>query len=60
MIDKSGGIYNLICDICGGEAEESFFEFYDAVNYKKREGWKSQKDKDGAWEDVCPECQELN
>lgn len=50
----------MICDICGGEAEESFFEFYDAVNYKKREGWKSQKDKDGAWEDVCPECQELN
>lgn len=48
----------MTCDICGGEAEEAFDDFYEAVDYKKTEGWKSQKTK-GEWEDVCPECVEL-
>ena len=57
MIDKSDGMYSLTCDICGQDAPEEFFEFDDAVSYKKQNGWKSQKRK-GEWEDVCPECQE--
>lgn len=57
MIDKQSGRYHLICDICGEEAEEGFDDFYEAVEYKKTEGWKSQK-RNGQWEDVCPDCQE--
>lgn len=38
MIDKYDGLYFLVCDICG-----------DAVDYKKENGWKSQKHK-GEWE----------
>lgn len=56
MIDRSCGFYNLYCDVCGVEADDSFFEFYEAVEYKKSEGWKSQK-RNGQWEDVCPDCQ---
>lgn len=57
MIDKSFGSYSLICDICGEEAKKEFDDFYEAVDYKKKEGWKSKKI-DGEWQDVCPECQE--
>lgn len=60
MIDKQSGRYHLICDICGEESEEcfdGFGDFYDAVQYKKDNGWKSQK-RNGQWEDVCPDCQE--
>jgi len=56
MIEKDGGMYILICDICGEEANETFFDFYDAVQFKRENGWKSQKYND-EWEDVCPECQ---
>lgn len=56
-IERMGDMFDLICDICGNEAEQSFFEFQEAVNYKKRENWKSQRRK-GEWEDVCQECQE--
>jgi hypothetical protein len=55
-IEKEGKKYCLYCDICGEEAEERFFGFYEAVQYKKQNGWKSQKSND-EWEDVCPECQ---
>lgn len=57
MIYKDGGLYFLCCDVCGEEAGKIFDEFYDAVEYKKHNGWKSQKRR-GEWEDVCPECQE--
>ena len=58
MIDKFSGIYTLTCDICGEDAPETFDDFYDAVQYKKDNDWKSQKYK-GEWEDVCPECQKM-
>lgn len=58
MIDKQSGRYHLACDVCGEEAEETFDGFYDAVEYKKAEGWKSQK-RNGQWQDVCPECQDV-
>ena len=58
MIYKIGGRYILACDICGTEEDETFYDFYDAVEYKKDKAWKSQKHK-GEGEDVCPECQEV-
>jgi len=57
MIEEAYSRYYLVCDVCGKEADEIFYDFYDAVDYKRENGWKSQKHK-GEWEDVCPECQE--
>lgn len=58
MIEGFCGIYTLTCDVCGEEANDDFFDFYDAVDYRRKSGWKSRKTKHG-WEDVCPECQEV-
>ena len=60
MIDKVGDVYILTCDICGEEEDEDFGYFYDAVEYKSKMGWKSQRNSAGHWEDVCPECAGLN
>ena len=57
MIDKSCGFYCLFCDICDEEADDSFYEFHDAVEYKKQNGWKSMKI-NGQWQDICPDCQQ--
>ena len=57
MIDREGGFYYLICDVCGREAPTSFYEFPEAVHYKKAEGWRSRR-RNGEWEDVCPNCQD--
>ncbi len=54
-IEREGQSFSLYCDVCGREAEETFFEFDEAVEYKKQNGWRSQRRK-GEWEDVCPEC----
>ena len=56
MIIKGVTSYDLICDICG-HLECGHEDFDEAVEYKKENGWKSEKYK-GEWEDVCPECQE--
>lgn len=56
MIYKFSEIYILTCDICGEDASGIFDDLYDAVQYKKDNGWKSQK-WNGQWEDVCPKCQ---
>lgn len=45
----------LTCDICG-HCVSGFDSFHEAVDYKKENGWKSQKHK-GEWEDICPKCQ---
>ncbi len=58
MIDKQGGAFYLICDICN-DVVRNFDDFYDAVQFKKDEGWKSRKIK-GEWCDICPECLEGN
>ena len=49
--------YDLSCDVCG-EIIEDFDNFYDAVEYKKDNGWSSRKTLYGDWEDVCPDCLE--
>lgn len=58
MIDNIGGVYILYCDICIEEAPISFEDFYEAVDYKKDHDWKNQRNSDGSWQDVCPECAE--
>ncbi len=57
MIDRDFDGYSLACDICGEEATQTFDDFWDAVQYKKDNDWKSQR-RNGDWEDVCPDCQE--
>jgi len=55
MIDKQYGKYHLICEICGEEAEECFDSFGEVVEYKKYNGWISQKT-EGRWQEICPSC----
>lgn len=49
--------YFCICDECGAEISGGT-SFHDAVEARKREKWRSQKDASGEWIDLCPECQE--
>ena len=55
-INRDGSYIILTCDICGEESHIRFFEFNDAVEFKKENGWRSTKDNNG-WVDVCPDCQ---
>ena len=56
MIEREWDGFTLTCDICGHEIKP-FDSFQEAVQYKKDEGWRSQK-RDGEWEDICPDCQD--
>jgi hypothetical protein len=57
IVDLDGS-YALICDNCGEDAGIPFKSFQGAVNYKKREanGWRTIKDKNGDWCELCPAC----
>jgi len=57
MIERLNSFYYLVCDVCGEEAEEQFFDFFEVVDYKKKYEWKSKK-RNSEWEDICPECQQ--
>ncbi len=54
-INRFRNFYTPVCDCCEKElpAEESFME---AVEAKRRAGWKTSRDTDGEWVDLCPEC----
>jgi hypothetical protein len=56
--DNDFGLFNLICDSCGDDCEEFFDTFQEVVEFKreKENGWRSVKDKDGYWQDICPAC----
>ena len=59
MIQKHGPYdYRLSCDYCEEECDEIFETFEDAVDYKtdKDNGWKSIKDKNNDWLELCPTC----
>ncbi len=60
MIQRYANKYLLVCDNCGEAEDQEFFDFYDAVIFKcdKVNRWRSYKNKDGQWEDVCPVCLE--
>ena len=55
-IDRYRNFDTPVCDYCEAQlpAEESF---QDAVDAKRRAGWKCRKDERGEWEDICPDCQ---
>jgi hypothetical protein len=48
--------FTLTCDYCGDAADEWFDEFHEAVDYRKEYGWRTIKDKDGEFCDLCPAC----
>jgi len=54
MIEREGRYYTLICDHCEHEVE-AFDNFEEAVEYKKKHGWKSVKGRSG-WFEFCPIC----
>ena len=49
MISKFEGIYTLTCDICGDEYPETFFDFYDAVEAKKKMAGKAARQTASGW-----------
>lgn len=55
-IERFDGLYYVLCDICGDELPTEF-DFYDAIEAKKRAGWRSQINEHDDWVDVCPSCQ---
>ncbi|MCL2670507.1 MAG: hypothetical protein FWF10_00530 [Clostridiales bacterium] len=55
-IEKIRREYTPICDGCG-ETLPAEDDFYDAVEAKKRAGWRSQK-YGSDWYDYCPACQQ--
>jgi hypothetical protein len=61
MIQKNeSGCYELICDECGETVDEEFDTFDAVLQYKrataKAEGWRSVKDYEDGWHDLCPSC----
>lgn len=59
MIEKINNTYKIICDSCGEIFEDDFDTFYDAVGYKKLEGWKSVKVAESKWNEICSDCVEF-
>jgi hypothetical protein len=59
MIGKTGrDEFVLYCDHCGDGCDEIFKGFQDAVDYKTDadSGWRTVKDKNGDWCELCPAC----
>ena len=57
MIEKiDENTFSLQCDNCGDDADEFFDSFMEAVDFKKDNGWKSLKDSQGYWQELCPSC----
>jgi len=54
MIEREGWNYRLICDNCE-DYKDSFDDFEEAVEYKKKKGWKSVKGRTH-WFEFCPKC----
>ena len=48
-------LYIPTCDGCGAELEPEY-DFDDAVEAKRRAGWRS-KNIQGEWVDICPDCE---
>jgi len=54
---EAGTGFFLICDHCE-EVLDGFESWDEAVEYKKDKanGWRTIKDKDNDWCDLCPQC----
>jgi hypothetical protein len=50
--------YELYCDYCEESSGEVFDEYMEAVAYKQTHGWRSLKDKNNDWVELCPSCQQ--
>jgi len=56
MIVKMNGAYKIICHACGEIYPQEFDDFYEGVDFKKKEGWKSRQIGEGKWEEICKDC----
>lgn len=58
MIQRAGNYQEIACDECGSETDQLFREdeFLDMVADAKTAGWSFQKDGDGNWVHLCPDC----
>lgn len=54
-IPKIKGYFTPTCDICG-ETLNEVKTHEEAVEQLRAEGWTSERQKDGSWENACPEC----
>lgn len=45
-----------ICDECDAEISGGN-SFLDAVDARRKAGWKSKQEPSGKWIDLCPDCQ---
>lgn len=54
-IERYGEEYVPTCDWCGAELPTEYM-FTEAVESKCRHGWRSVKDIDAGWLDLCPGC----
>lgn len=60
MIERDEIFKNFIitCDVCGDDEGLDEYDFFDAVNEAKSNGWKIFKEQ-GEWMHKCPSCAEL-
>jgi len=56
-IDRRYEYYTPVCDFCEARLP-SGLSFQEAVEIKKRAGWRTRKDEYGDWVDMCPDCQQ--
>ena len=56
-IEKTYSEFVAVCDLCGETLPPEPY-FSDAVDAKKKAGWKSHL-QGSEWEDICPDCQKL-
>ena len=59
MIYKINNIYKIVCNSCGEIFKNEFNSFYEVVDFKKINCWKSVKVAEGNWDEICPDCVEF-
>ncbi len=55
-VKRDHGTLVWVCDNCGEEYDTFSHDFDEAREIMKDEGWKSIKDKDEKWQNVCVVC----
>lgn len=58
MIDRDGDDFYITCDNCGEELhiDTAYGDWSEMIKDMKAQGWKSRKDQNDEWENLCPEC----
>jgi hypothetical protein len=57
VITNEYGVFKVVCDICGMSSCADFETFYEAVEDKELNGYKSEK-RNGSWKDICSDCRD--